>query len=122
MTEKLSRRWLLVAATLLLAASTIPLVREVRADDDGHANNDGKDSVGANALQKVDQGRNTFRFDTFGDEAFWGGTLMLHQAIEGSKLGGTGPGVSPNSALMLGLKVDVDAIPQNVQEKLKHGK
>jgi len=47
---------------------------------------------------------------------------MLHQAIEGSKLGGTGHGVSPNSALMLGLRVDADAIPQNVQEKLKHGK
>jgi hypothetical protein len=47
---------------------------------------------------------------------------MLHQAIEGSKLGGTGPGVSPNSALMLGLKVDVDALPNDVQEKLRHGK
>jgi hypothetical protein len=110
------RGWLLFAAALLLATSTIPLARRV------HADNGGKDPVGTNALQKVDQGRNTFRFDTFGDEVFWGGTLMLHQAIEGSKLGGTGPGVSPKSALMLGLKVDVDALPQNVQEKLKHGK
>jgi hypothetical protein len=29
------------------------------------------------------QGRQTFRFDTFGDEKFWGDTLLLHQAIEG---------------------------------------
>src|ERR1700674_886325 len=118
MKQRLFRGWLFIAAALLLAASTIPLARQVHADDDGPANSDRKDPVGANALQKVDQGRHIFRFDTFGDEAFWGGTLMLHRAIEGSKLGGTGPGVSPNSALMLGLKVDVDALPADVREKL----
>src|SRR5712692_2180360 len=122
MKQGLFRGWLLIAAALLLAASTIPFARQVHAADNGNANNDGKEAVGANALQKVDQGRNTFRFDTFGDEAFWGVTLMLHLAIEGSKLGGIGPGVSPTSALLLGLKVDVDALPHDVQEKLKHGK
>ena len=39
-----------------------------------------------NAAQMLDQGRNVFRFDTFGDEKFWGDTLMLHKAIEGKKL------------------------------------
>jgi hypothetical protein len=48
--------------------------------------------------------RKTFRFDTFGDEAFWGDTLKLHRAIAGSKLGGVGPGVSPRTALSVGLK------------------
>ena len=47
----------------------------------------------------IDQGRKTFRFDTFGSEAYWGDTLKLHQAIEGEKLGGVGPGVSPKTAL-----------------------
>ena len=28
-----------------------------------------------------ERGRRIFRFDTFGDEAFWGGTLRLHEAI-----------------------------------------
>src|ERR1051325_1875964 len=48
-----------------------------------------------NANNMLSEGRNTFRFDTFGDEHFWGDQLMLHQAIEGAALGGVGPGVSP---------------------------
>jgi hypothetical protein len=36
------------------------------------------------------QGRHIFRFDTFGDEAFWGDTIKLHQAIEGTGFGGVG--------------------------------
>ena len=62
-----------------------------------------------NSLQMVEDGRKIFRFDTFGDRAFWGETLKLHQAIEGAGLGGVGPGVSPKTALAVGLKVDVDA-------------
>jgi hypothetical protein len=68
------------------------------------------------------QGQETFRFDTFGDEAFWGDTLKLHQAIEGAKLGGVGPGLSPAAALGLGLKVDVDALPKSLIAQLKAGK
>jgi hypothetical protein len=56
----------------------------------------------------------TFRFDTFGSEEFWGGKLKLHHAIEGEKNGGTGPGLSPKKALELGLKVDMDAVPEKV--------
>src|SRR6185503_1066877 len=67
------------------------------------------------------QGEQTFRFDTFGDEAFWGDTIKLHQAIEGSANGGVGPGVSPTAALGLGLKVDVDALPASVVDGLKNG-
>ena len=68
-------------------------------------------ATGVNALRQVHEGRKTFRFDTFGDEAFWGDTLKLHQAIEGAPTGGVGPGVSPATALAVGLKVDVDALP-----------
>lgn len=80
-----------------------------------------KDSTAENAVQLVTQGRQIFRFDTFGDQAFWGDTLKLHQAIEGSGLGGVSPGVSPKTALTVGLKVDVDALPANVFEHLQHG-
>ena len=76
----------------------------------------------ANANVLLENGRTTFRFDTFGDEAFWGGTLQLHQAIKGANLGGVGPGISPSTALTLGLKVDVDALPQPLINKLKQGK
>jgi hypothetical protein len=78
--------------------------------------------ITANADSMVELGRKTFRFDTFGDEAFWGDTLQLHNAIKGSALGGVGPGVSPNTALgVLGLKVDVDALPQPLIQDLKRG-
>jgi hypothetical protein len=59
-------------------------------------------------------GRHTFRFETFGDEAFWGGTLRLHEAIEGERFGGVGAGVSPKAALAVGLKVDMDALPHSL--------
>lgn len=76
----------------------------------------------ATSDQKSEQGRHIFRFDTFGDQAFWGGSLKLHQAIEGSKFGGVGPGVSPTTALAVGLKVDVDTLPASVIAALKDGK
>jgi hypothetical protein len=80
-----------------------------------------RDATAANAAMLVTQGRQIFRFDTFGDEAFWGDTLKLHQAIEGGGLGGVGPGVSPKLALTVGLKIDSDALPDNLLEQLKHG-
>jgi hypothetical protein len=76
------------------------------------------------ALQQLfEQGKAVFRFDTFGDEDFWGGQLQLQKAIEGAKLGGVGDGVSPKTALTAaGLKVDVTALPKNLQAQLKQGK
>jgi hypothetical protein len=71
------------------------------------------------ALQMIQEGRQTFRFDTFGDEAFWGDALQLHKAIAGKKLGGVGPGVSPQTALAVGLKVDQDALPADLVQRLK---
>ena len=78
--------------------------------------------IAANANELLEEGRTTFRFDTFGDEAFWGGQLQLHQAIKGAELGGVGPGISPATALSLGLKVDVDALPQPLINRLKQGR
>ena len=75
-----------------------------------------------NANELLAEGRNTFRFDTFGDEVFWGDTLQLHQAIKGASLGGVGPGISPGTALSLGLKVDLDALPQPLINQIKQGK
>lgn len=73
------------------------------------------------ALRMVEQGRDTFRYDTFGDEAFWGDTLRLHEAIAGEANGGVGPGVSPATALAVGLKVDVTALPPALQRALAAG-
>src|SRR5437762_11839664 len=65
------------------------------------------DPVAQDAANMLGDGRNIFRFDTFGDESFWGATLRLHEAIDGSALGGVGGGLSPRQALAIGLKVDV---------------
>src|SRR6202158_3835803 len=52
----------------------------------------------------------------------WGDTLHLHEAIEGAKFGGVGPGISPATALSLGLKVDLDALPPSLVQQIKLGK
>jgi hypothetical protein len=72
--------------------------------------------------ESLESGRRAFRDATFGDEAFWGGRLRLHEAIAGADNGGVGAGVSPAAALELGLKVDVDALPNRVRRDLKAGR
>jgi hypothetical protein len=68
------------------------------------------------------QGKQIFRFDTFGDEDWWGGRLQLHKAIAGEENGGVGPGVSPKTALAVGLKVDSQALPKSLVNALKKGR
>jgi hypothetical protein len=57
---------------------------------------------------QLTRGRDIFRFDTFGDETFWTDTLRIHEVISA--------GVSPATALSVGLKVDADAVPPGVLE------
>ena len=73
------------------------------------------------AVRAFTEGRQIFRFDTFGSEAFWGGQLRLHRAIAGARLGGVGPGVSPAQALALGLKVDITAVPPELVAAAQRG-
>jgi hypothetical protein len=74
-----------------------------------------------NAQRLIEEGRQIFRYDTFGSEAFWGDALQLHRAIAGEANGGVGPGVSPATALAAGLKVDADALPDALKEQLAAG-
>jgi hypothetical protein len=78
--------------------------------------------IAGQAQRMLDEGRQTFRFDTFGSEAFWGDALQLHKAIAGQKNGGLGAGVSPKTALAVGLKVDADALPEDLKAQLAGGK
>src|SRR5262245_40548515 len=78
--------------------------------------------VDAQGVAKIAQGRQIFRFDTFGDQAWWGDTLRLHQAIAGSGNGGVGSGVSPKTALAVGLKVDSDALPAALKAQIAAGR
>ena len=71
------------------------------------------------SLERLRAGKRAFRFETYGDEAFWGGKLRLHEAISGEGHGGVGPGISPSTALALGLKVDVEALPRKLRRDIE---
>jgi len=58
-------------------------------------------------------GQDIFRSDTFGDEQLWTNVLRMHDVL---------PSVSPATALAVGLKVDVDALPSTVTDALKANK
>jgi len=106
-----------VTIGVLLISGAFALTRSspIRAESAKH------NAVVENAVLKVQQGEQIFRFDTFGDESFWGSTIQLHRAIEGANFGGVGPGVSPKTALAVGLKVDVDQLPPSLVEQIKMG-
>jgi hypothetical protein len=110
--------WIGAAGFAVVARSPAPAAAAAQAHN--HNRKASQDPV-QNAAGKVKRGQEVFRFDTFGDQAFWGDTLKLHRAIEGAALGGVGPGVSPATALGVGLKIDIDALPSNVREQIEHG-
>jgi len=63
--------------------------------------------------ESVARGQQIFRYDTFGDEQFWTDKLGLNEVIESS--------LDPTTALSLGLKIDVDALPEDVVAAIKAG-
>ncbi len=81
-----------------------------------------EDTVFASAKKMVEEGKQIFRFETFGDEIYWTDALQLNKAIAGEKNGGIGAGLSPKAALAAGLKVDMDVIPADVAAAIKAGK
>jgi hypothetical protein len=110
--------WALVG---VLAASAGLMVFVSGCNDANGATNDGVEEIVAFAKQLINEGRNTFRFDTFGDEEFWGDQLHLHDAIKGAALGGVGPGLNPTLALSLGLKVDSEALSSATRQAIENG-
>src|SRR5437764_3262163 len=110
-----------LAAMVVLVLLLAPGAQSRSADDLGTAKSS-RDRIAENAVDLVSQGGQIFRFDTFGDQAFWGDVLRLHEAIEGAGLGGVGPGVSPKEVLALGLKVDVGALPRPLLDQIRTGR
>lgn len=110
-----------IAVLLFVVAITMFFVSRP-SEASRHGTNGSERQTDSNAQRMLAEGKQTFRFDTFGDEAFWTDALQLHRAIAGANLGGVGPGVSPATALAVGLKVDSDALPQAVISQLKRGR
>jgi len=90
------RTWLAAAAVAGLAAG---------------CGGSGDGGAGQQALAA--QGQQVFRFDTFGDEAFWTDKLKMNEVISQA--------VDPVTALSVGLKVDADALPAAVVAGIQNG-
>ena len=93
----------LIATAAIIAAVACTLV----------ACGGGDDTSAADQAALVAQGQQTFRFDTFGDEAQWTDTLRMHEVISAA--------VDPVTALSVGLKVDADALPAAVVQGIQNG-
>src|SRR5881296_2390800 len=90
---------LVALVALLLACSESPDA----VAPAGRAVPTGGDLVAGPPVNVPAQGQYIFRHWTFGDEPFWTDTLHLNQVIE--------TGVSPATALAVGLKVDAARLP-----------
>jgi mono/diheme cytochrome c family protein len=67
-------------------------------------------TAGDEDTRMILEGQQIFRYDTFGDEQLWTNVLRMHEVVAT---------VSPATALAVGLKVDVDALPGGVIDALK---
>jgi len=120
------RKSLLAALILASCMTTVwaASFAAARAQNDREKRHDDTfdQTIARNAADLGRSGRSAFRFATFGDERFFGDTLKLHRAIEGSRFGGVGPGVSPGTALAVGLKVDAEALPDSMRDAIVGGR
>jgi hypothetical protein len=122
------RKIILVAVSALCALPMVLITQcstkkslRTEADESGNANA-WDASINSNANEMLDKGRAVFRFETFGDEAFWTDKLQLNKIIADKGAGGSGDGLSPRKALELGLKVDLDILPKPLKMQVREGK
>ncbi len=101
-------------AVLTMALAVFACGDDARPTEPGSTTSIAADSAQA-ALNPalVAQGQQIFRFETYGDETFWTDTLHLHRVIRNA--------VSPKTALSVGLKVDVDALPHEIKAGIRNG-
>ena len=117
------RTALLLSAGLLAIGVTLSVTGALEAQRNTPAVRPGSfdEVIGQTRDELFTRGQQIFRYDTFGDERFWSDRLRLHQAIAGARLGGVGAGVSPATALAMGLKVDADMVPAHVLAGIRSG-
>src|SRR5688572_22885912 len=96
-------------AILMSISAALSIAMLMSCDSDESAGPDGEELDPA----LVAEGKEIFRFDTFGDEQFWTDTLRMHEVIQQM--------VTPAIALSVGLKVDSDALPAEIKSALAAG-
>jgi len=116
---------LLACSTLALVYGCTNLPKDVdtnpAASAEKHDLESSNHEIHENSERMLKEGREIFRYDTFGSEAFWGKQLRLHDAIAGADHGGVGPGVTAHQALQLGLKVDIARLPGILVQAIRGG-
>ena len=98
-----SRARSVVVTTVLVSCSVVALVAACNQTT----------GISPNDPALIAQGKDIFRFDTFGDETFWTDTLRMHEVIRSA--------VDPTTALSVGLKVDTDSLPAAVVAGIQNG-
>jgi hypothetical protein len=93
----------------LAGAATLAAISLLSACGGGGSTQDETPTPG----EMLSQGRQIFRFDTFGDETQWSDKLRMHEVIQSA--------VDPTTALSVGLKVDAAALPAAVMQGIRDG-
>jgi len=109
------RRLIAAASTMFALALTLAIsgIGPIWATEQNHSPIAEQESTNerGGAAGRLD-GQAIFRYDTFGDEQLWTGVLRMHEAVAT---------VDPATALAVGLKVDVDALPPAIIAALRAG-
>jgi mono/diheme cytochrome c family protein len=102
--------------TLLgMVALIVISLSNCKKTNSGHRADAGEGDLNLPALDPalVNQGKDIFRYETFGDETTWTDVLKMNQVIEAA--------VDPATALSVGLKVDASALPAEVVAGIQNG-
>ena len=108
-----------ILSTVILAVIAMFSLYSCKDDDPGEAPSvpllpgEGQLDLPPLNAQLVQEGKQVFRYETFGDESFWTDVLQMNQVIETA--------VSPATALSVGLKVDAAALPAEVVTAIQNG-
>jgi mono/diheme cytochrome c family protein len=109
MSSRVSEHTVSRTVRLSAAVAAVAVVVVVAAGFAGEGSSASGDQYAARRHARlIAEGRDIFRFDTFGDEQLWTDGLRLHEVVETS--------VDPITALAVGLKVDADVLPPGVLE------
>jgi hypothetical protein len=96
-----------------VGAAIAPASAHSNSFANGRASSSSKSHEDRDNDRGIKDGRRIFRYDTFGDEQLWTDVLRMHEVIST---------VPPATALAVGLKVDVEALPSGVTKALKAGR
>jgi hypothetical protein len=101
MKQKLKNLSVLIAGSFSLLATSVGAIYAAA-----------RQNQPSSQVELIRQGQQVFRYDTFGDEIHWTDQLHMDKVIST---------VSPKIALAVGLKVDVDALPDAVKKGIADG-